>query len=95
MKIQKTNDYSMFETLLGNRTINMKKVEQISNDVQNGFNMLEYFPILVKDNSGKFGIIDGQHRFEVSKLNNLPVYYLIANDISLKQIALYDFSRQR
>lgn len=88
MKIENTTDYSQFEMLLGNRPINQKKVDKIVDDINNGFNMLPYFPILVKEQeSGKLGIIDGQHRYTVSKESGLPVYYIVGNDVSLKQIA--------
>jgi hypothetical protein len=87
MKILQTKDYSLFSTINGNRNINRKKVEQLTDDVKSGFNMLPYCPIIVKEIDGLLRIIDGQHRFETSVACEEPVYYLIKNDFTLQQIA--------
>jgi hypothetical protein len=87
MEILKTNDYSRFTTITGNRNINRTKVEKLVSDVKSGFNMLPFCPIIVKETDDFFSIIDGQHRFETSVACNEPVYYLIKNDFTLQQIA--------
>lgn len=87
MEILQTKDYSLFSTINGNRNINRKKVEQLTDDVKSGFNMLPYCPIIVKEIDGLLRIIDGQHRFETSVACEEPVYYLIKNDFTLQQIA--------
>lgn len=87
MEIKKSNDYSQFVMLTGNRPINQKKVDKIVSDIKNGFNMLPYFPILVKSQGESFAIIDGQHRYEASVKSEEPVYYILGEDITLKQIA--------
>jgi hypothetical protein len=86
-QIAQTNDYSLFESITGNRSLNQGKVEKICNDIANGFNMLPYCPIIVSENGGKLQIIDGQHRFEVSKQTQNPVYYVLCQTLTLKQIA--------
>lgn len=88
MEIKKTNQYDLFKIITGNRNINISKVEKIVNDINSGFNMLPYCPIIVSEKGDDLCIIDGQHRFEVSKQAQQPVYYVVCNDLSLKQIAV-------
>lgn len=95
MEIKESKDYSKFKTILGNRNINKQKVINISNDVVSGFNMLPYCPIVVSEKDEFLYIIDGQHRFEVSVSCDLPVYYVIYNDISLQQIASLNSKSQK
>jgi hypothetical protein len=88
MEIQQSKKYEQFENIIGNRVLSVSKIDKICNDVNAGFNMLPYCPIVVSENElGFFHIIDGQHRFEVSKKTNNPVYYVVCNTLSLKQIA--------
>lgn len=79
-----------FHPIIGNRTINQKKVEKIAKDIQEGFNMLPYFPILVTepaDVENYYLVIDGQHRLEAARLAGEEVYYIIGNHLSPSQIA--------
>jgi len=87
MEIQQTTDYSLFKPINGNRRVNLSKVAKISEDVIAGFNMLPYCPVIVSKSSTGFSVIDGQHRLEVSRNTNNPVYYVICDDLSLRQIA--------
>lgn len=87
MEILNTKDYDRFDTITGNRNISQPKVDGIINDIKNGLNLLPYCPIIVYDNEGKLNIIDGQHRFTVSKKMGVPVYYVVAEKISLQHIA--------
>lgn len=86
--IHQTFDYGVFESITGNRSLNQAKIDKICADVQAGFNMLPYVPIIVSDKDGKLSIIDGQHRRVVSERTGNPVYYVVCNTLSLKQIAL-------
>lgn len=87
MEIQQTKDYSKFDTITGNRNINEKKVSRICADIQDGLNLLPYCPVMVYEANGKLNLVDGQHRFNVSKKLGLPVYYVVCQEISLQQIA--------
>jgi hypothetical protein len=87
MIINQTKDYSIFKSIVGNRTINYSKIEKICIDVNSGFNMLPYCPVICTEINGKLSIIDGQHRVEVSKQTGQPVYYVVCNNLSLRQIA--------
>jgi hypothetical protein len=86
--IESTTEYHKFASIVGNRNLNMSKIEKICNDVANGFNMLAYYPIICYKDNDLLKIIDGQHRFEVSKRTETPVYFIVCENISLKQIAI-------
>lgn len=88
MEIQQTKDYSKFETINGNRSLNQNKIQKIVNDINNGFNMLPYCPVIVSKNGKNFQIIDGQHRVEISKLTENPVYFVVCETLTLQQIAI-------
>jgi len=87
-QIQETKDYHKFASILGNRNLNMNKIDKICTDVAGGFNMLPYYPVIVYQEKELYKIIDGQHRFEVSKRTENPVYFIVCQNISLKQIAI-------
>lgn len=87
MEIQSTTDYSLFSVINGNRVISKKKVTKLECDITDGLNLLPYCPIIVYRDKDKLCIVDGQHRFEVSKLLNSPVYYVICDALNLRQIA--------
>tara|TARA_R110002167_G_scaffold81296_1_gene222659 strand:+ start:1500 stop:2228 length:729 start_codon:yes stop_codon:yes gene_type:complete len=88
MEIKKSNEYKNFVTIIGNRKISKRKVDRIKFDVENGLNLFPYCPIIVSDNEkGTYNIIDGQHRFTASIELGKPIYYVVANDIKLRDIA--------
>lgn len=86
-KIQFRKDYETFVLLTGNRVVNKLKIEKIKNDIQNGLNLLPYCPVIVFEKDQKLHIVDGQHRFFVSKDLGLPVYYVTSEELNLLQIA--------
>ncbi len=87
MKILQTTQYDLFTTITGNRIINKKKVERLEIDITDGLNLLPYCPIIVYEDENLLKIVDGQHRFEVSKTLDLPVHYVICDKLNLRQIA--------
>jgi hypothetical protein len=92
-EIKTNNNYNQFEMIVGNRNLNVKKIERIIEDIKNGVNLLPYCPIIVYEDQGKLKVIDGQHRFEVCKKIESPVYYVQTKKMDLKKIALLN-SRQ-
>lgn len=87
MEIKQSFDYHHFKTITGNRNLSEKKVQNIINDINTGLNLLPYCPIIIYNDNNTSYIIDGQHRFEVSKKLKKPVYYIECEKISLQQIA--------
>lgn len=87
MEIKQSKNYELFQNIVGNRVLSNTKIEKIANDVSNGFNMLPFCPIIVSEKDGLYYIIDGQHRYEVSKKTESPVFFVVCNTLTLKQIA--------
>lgn len=73
MNIRSTTDYSIFKTLRGNRDIYQPHVKRLRNSILKR-NMLDINPIKVNDN---MEVIDGQHRLEVAKELQIPIYYIV------------------
>lgn len=83
-----TDQYKNFNMILGNRGINLHKVEKIIKEINAGNDMLQYYPIQVRVVKEKLEILDGQHRFFISKKLKRPVYYiLVSEEKSMPDIA--------
>ncbi|MFD2566093.1 ParB/Srx family N-terminal domain-containing protein [Pseudotenacibaculum haliotis] len=87
IQIESTTDYSKFATITGNRNLNEKKIQRIIDDIDNGLNLLPLCPIIVYKENDRLMIVDGQHRFEVSKRCDHPIHYVEGQNLSLQQIA--------
>jgi hypothetical protein len=87
-----TKDYKQFSFITGNRIINEAKIRRIIKDIDNGLDMLKYCPIVV---TADMKIIDGQHRFYVAKTLKKAVYYVVANEITLRDIAAINSRTER
>lgn len=71
-KIFETKEYDKFKIYEWNRLINQNTINKIDKSVQENGWRVE--PIIVNE---EYGIIDGQHRFNYAKNNELPIYYMI------------------
>lgn len=71
LTIYETNQYDIFKILRHNR--DLTKCKKLEKMIKKN-NYLPYIPIIV---SADFEVIDGQHRLEVAKKNNLPIYYIM------------------
>jgi len=80
--IQKTTNYDLFKTVRGNRTINTNHLAKLTLSVAKK-NLLEYAPIMVNES---MEVIDGQHRLEVARQQNLPIYYTIVPRAGLGEV---------
>lgn len=87
VEVFQTDDYKQFNLIKGNRSLDMHKIKKIMADIERGTNLLKYCPVLVVENDGKLDIIDGQHRYTVAKKVKSPVYYILAETLSLYDIA--------
>ena len=79
MEIKKTNDLEQFKFLKGNRPINTVHVNKIAVALAER-NLLHLNPILVNK---EMYVLDGQHRLLAAKQNNLPIYYIMADEDDL------------
>lgn len=79
-KIYETTDYSMFQTLEGNRTVTNERVNKIVESINRVGYLLS--PILVNE---KMQVIDGQGRLGALERLKLPVHYMIHEGIGVKE----------
>ena len=87
VKVYISRDYGLFRMVEGNRQLNSRKIEKIKGDIAGGLNILRNSPIIVNERDGRLDIIDGQHRFYVCKQLKSPVWYILAAELSLLDIA--------
>ena len=81
--IWETKNYEMFKFIDCNRDINKNHIKNLTEKMTT--KEFEQ-PIIVKEENGYYSIMEGQHRYTVAKQNNLPVYYMIENTLSLDDI---------
>lgn len=81
-------EYARFKMINGNRQLNDSKIKKIIKEINEGNDMLRYYPIQVRENKDRLDILDGQHRFYICKKLKRPVYYiLVEEDKSMPDIA--------
>ena len=80
--VMKTQDYSRFKILGGNRQLNELHLKRLLTSVMVK-NLLFANPILVNE---KFEIIDGQHRFAVCQELGFPIHYLLVENFGLSEV---------
>lgn len=80
--VQSTIRYGLFSFARTNRKIDFKHVDRLEKAILEK-NMLDVNPIVV---NSSYEILDGQHRFMVAKKNNLPVHYMVANNVSMDDV---------
>ena len=80
--IQSTKDYDKFTLIKGNRTLIPGHVAKLTTSILQK-NMLPQNPIIVNE---RFEVIDGQHRLEVARNNELEVYYIVVPGARLEEI---------
>ena len=80
--IQSTRDYDKFSLLRGNRLVIPGHVARLTTSILQK-NMLAQNPIIVNE---KFDVIDGQHRLEVARNNDLEIFYIVIPGAMLEEI---------
>ena len=78
--VYKTNDYSLFSKLDGNRNVNKAHAHRLRKSIEEESLCV---PIIVNEN---YEIIDGQHRFSCWRDLMLPVYYIKVDGYTLTQV---------
>jgi hypothetical protein len=84
VKVYFTRDYGVFKSILGNRDLSQTKINRLINDIENGLDMLKYYPILVDRD---MNVIDGQHRLYVARKIKSNIWYMISEPVELNDIA--------
>jgi hypothetical protein len=78
--VYETNDYSMFKTLNGNRSIQNLHVKRLKRSFEADY---LFSPIIINE---KNEIIDGQHRFAAAQELKYPIRFLVCKGYGLKEI---------
>ena len=79
-QVRMTNDYGLFTFIDGNRDINKNQLSRLAKSIDE-----DYIPVPIIVNEKK-QIIDGQHRYEVIKTLNKPVYYIEVPGLRLPEV---------
>ena len=79
-QVMKTNDYSNFSILKGNRSINKAHLSRLKKSIEEESLVV---PIIVNE---KYQIIDGQNRYNCWKELEMPIYYMQVDGYGLKQV---------
>ena len=82
-----TKSYDRFVNMPGNRALNRAKINRIKKDIENGLDLLRYCPIIVAEKDGKLEVIDGQHRLQVCKDMRSLVWYVLADELTILEVA--------
>jgi hypothetical protein len=85
-QVRRTNDLSIFITLVGNRPINKPHVKRLTKSIRQRY--LETVMIVNED----FEVIDGQHRLEALKDLGLPAYYIIKVGYGLEETQILNLN---
>lgn len=80
MKVQKTQDYTLFKRIEGNRVVSNPHVNRLKHAMEEDPSTITYNPIIVNE---KFEVIDGQHRLEAMQALDLPVHYIKVGGLDL------------
>lgn len=83
LKIEKTEDYTLFKKINGNRALNKSHISRLIQSISQNAESIKYTPIVVNED---YEIIDGQHRLEAIKKLNLPVYYIMHEGLGLMNV---------
>lgn len=83
MKIQSTQDYSLFKRIKGNRRVSQPHINRLLEAIKDDPETITYNPIIVNDD---MEVIDGQHRLEAIKKVDLPVHYIKVKDLDLRAV---------
>lgn len=78
--VRKTNDYDKFTNIVGNRDLRGTNYNRL---IQSMKKKQLVIPILV---NSQFEIIDGQHRFEVCRTLELPLYYYVIDGYGIDEV---------
>ena len=80
LSVKVTNNYSKFNNILGNRNLRDHNCLKLLQSIQKKYLLI---PIMCNE---KYEIIDGQHRFEVCRHLNLPIYYYIVPNYNIEEV---------
>lgn len=83
LTIQKSKEYEDFSLIDGNRPVNLYHVQALKESMEENQELIPAIPIVVNED---LEILDGQHRFYALRELGAPIYYVVIQGASLKQI---------
>lgn len=83
MKIQSTQDYTLFKRIKGNREVSKPHVKRLLEAIKDDPQAITYNPIIVNE---QMQVIDGQHRLKAIEKLELPVYFVKVDDLGLATV---------
>lgn len=83
MKIQQTQDYTLFKRIKGNRQVSQPHVKRLLEAIKDDPQTITFNPIIV---NRRMEVIDGQHRLEAIRKVELPVHYIKVDDLGLETV---------
>ena len=89
--VYKTKDYDRFSLDDSNRELNVNRVAKIAYYME-ADEWMKYYPIVVGED---YVIHDGQHRWSAARMAEATIYYIIAPDYSISDVAITNiFTKQ-
>jgi hypothetical protein len=87
-QIYTTTNYSMFGFVCGNRNLNNSNLNKIKQSISKKHIKTNAVICILDeyDKTKPLKIVDGQHRFEACQSLNIPVSYVIDNDLAMDSI---------
>lgn len=92
IKVEQTTDYDKFKTIDANRKVSDKMAKHYAQSLVDNGNWLKISPVVVNEG---FFVIDGQHRVEAARMAGLPVYYTIANGLTINDTIIMNNDQKR
>lgn len=82
--IKSTKQYDKFKLIEGNRNLVPGHLARLTVSILQK-NLLAQNPIIVNE---RFEVIDGQHRLEIAKSNDLEIFYLVVPGASIEEVVV-------
>ncbi len=89
--MESTKNYEQFKLIKGNRERVVAHVNKLKKAIEDR-NLLHINPIIVDD---EMRVVDGQHRLEAAKELGVPVYYLVLERASLRDVQVLNANNKK
>jgi hypothetical protein len=87
--IKKTHDYGIFKVLKGNRNVNQLHLRRLKQS------MMEHPLFTIIFVNQRMEIIDGQHRYFISKELGLPIYYVVIYGYGMEEVKILNSNSEK
>lgn len=91
--VRETANYDQFVYDARNRPIDWDHVQELFDSITEN-NLLDNFPIVVEERNGRLVVLDGQHRLEVARIMECPIYYIVTRKMTFADVHRINGSTQ-